>query len=124
IAPGQAVNFAGSATDPDDTVAAYSWIFPGGTPAASSLPSPGLVSFTDTGTHVVSLTALDSFGVNDPSPPSRTITVQLATIQLSFTQPAAGATVTGKKVAVSLSASGTTGTSNTFTLSVDGTVIG
>ena len=33
IAPGQAVDFAGSATDPDDAVAAYSWIFPGGTPA-------------------------------------------------------------------------------------------
>ncbi len=69
IAPGQAVDFAGSATDPDDAVAGYSWIFPGGTPASSSLPSPGLVTFTDIGTHVVSLTAIDTFGVNDPSPP-------------------------------------------------------
>ena len=51
--------------------------------------------------------------------------MQVATLQLSFTRAAAaGATVTGGKVGVSLSASGTTGTSNTFTLSVDGTVIG
>jgi hypothetical protein len=124
IAPGQSVSFAGSATDPDGSVTGYSWIFPAGTPAASSLPSPGLVSFTELGTHVVSLTALDEFGVNDPSPPTRTITVVMATLQLSFTAPSAGAIVTGKKVTVSLSASGTTGTSNTFTLSVDGNLIG
>jgi hypothetical protein len=124
ITPGQSVNFAGSATDPDGTVSTYSWIFPDGIPDASSLPSPGLVSFTEVGTHVVSLTSIDAFGVNDPSPPTRTITVQLATIQLTFTAPPDGAIVSGRKVAVSLSASGTSGTSNTFTLSVDGTVIG
>jgi hypothetical protein len=124
ISPGQSVSFAGSATDPDGTVSTYSWIFPDGIPEASSLQSPGLVSFTEVGTHVVSLTSIDAFGVNDPSPPTRTITVQLATIQLTFTAPPDGAVVSGRKVAVSLSASGTSGTSNTFTLSVDGTVIG
>jgi hypothetical protein len=124
ISPGQSVNFAGSATDPDGTVSSYSWIFPDGIPEASSLPSPGLVSFTEVGTHVVSLTTIDAFGVNDPSPPTRTITVQLATLQLTFTAPPNGAVVSGRKVSVSLSASGTSGTSNTFTLSVDGTVIG
>jgi hypothetical protein len=124
IAPGQFVNFASTATDPDGPVTAYSWVFPGGTPESSSLASPGLVSFTEVGTHVVSMTALDGYGVNDPSPPTRTVTVQVSTLQLSFTAPPPGSTVTGKKVAVSLSASGTSGTSNTFTLSVDGTVIG
>lgn len=76
IQAGQSVDFAGSATDLDDSVAAYSWVFPDGNPAASSAQSPGLVKFTEVGIHVVSLTALDGFGVNDPSPPTCTITVQ------------------------------------------------
>ena len=123
ISPGQSVSFAGSATDPDGTVVSYSWIFPDGTPASSTVASPGPVTFSAIGTHVVSLTALDNKEVNDPSPPTRSITVQLSTLQLTFTAPADGATVSGRKVAISLSAAGTTG-SNTFTASVDGTVIG
>src|SRR6185436_17091544 len=61
--------------------------------------------------------------VNDPSPPTRSITVKLSTLGLVFTAPPPGATVTGKKVLISLSASGTNG-SNTCTASVDGTLIG
>ncbi|HEY3662361.1 MAG TPA: galactose oxidase-like domain-containing protein [Chthoniobacterales bacterium] len=123
ISPGQSVNFAGSATDPDGTVTSYSWVFPDGTPASSSVPTPGLVTFSDVGTYVCSLTARDEFGVNDPSPPTRTVTVQMSTLQLLFTAPAPGSTVRGKTVKVSLSANGTT-SPNTFTLSVDGTQIG
>ena len=123
ISPGQSVSFAGSATDPDGTVTSYSWLFPGGAPPSSSVPAPGLVTFADTGTYVVSLTARDNFGVNDPSPPTRSITVRNSTLQLFFTAPPPGATVSGKSVLVSLSANGTT-LPNTFTLSVDGTVIG
>ena len=66
---------------------------------------------------------LDDLGVNDPSPPTRTVTVQLMTLGLTFTAPPPGATVSGKKVTMSVSASGTNG-SNTFTFLVDGTVIG
>lgn len=124
IHPGQSVNFAGSATDPDGTVASYSWIFPGGIPWSSTLPVPGLVTFNDPGTYVCSLSVLDNFGVNDPSPPTRTITVQLATLQLVFTAPPDGAIVSGRKVPVSLSVSGSAAGSKTFTVSVDGTVIG
>ncbi len=123
ISPGQSVNFAGSATDPDGPVTSYSWIFPDGTPPSSSVPSPGLVTFNDPGTYVCSLTARDEFGVNDPSPPTRTVTVQLSTLQLFFTAPPPGTTVRGKTVKVSLGANGTT-SPNTFTLSVDGTLIG
>jgi hypothetical protein len=35
IVEGDSVNFAGSATDPDNAIAAYSWIFPEGTPASA-----------------------------------------------------------------------------------------
>ncbi|MEO7165514.1 MAG: galactose oxidase-like domain-containing protein [Chthoniobacterales bacterium] len=76
IRQGESVNFGGSATDPDGPVAAYSWIFPEGNPSTSSAQSPGLVKFDEAGTYVASLTALDGFGVNDPSPPTRTIIVQ------------------------------------------------
>ena len=124
ISPGQSVNFAGSATDADGNVSVYKWVFPGGTPDSSTSATPGLVSFSEVGTHVVSLTAVDDQGVNDPSPPTRTVTVQLATIQLSITAPPPDATVSGRKVLISLSASGTSGTTNTFTVSIDGTLIG
>jgi hypothetical protein len=75
IQAGQSVDFAGSATDPDGSVTAYSWIFPDGNPSSSSAQSPGLISFSEVGTFVVSMTAIDNAGVNDPSPPTRTITV-------------------------------------------------
>ena len=124
IAPGESVSFAGSATDTDGTVITYKWVFPGGTPDSSTSAAPGLVSFTEVGTHVVSMTAVDNEGVNDPSPPTHTVTVQLASIQLTITSPPPNSTVRGKRIIISLSASGTSGTTNTFTVSIDGTVIG
>ena len=92
-------------------------------PSSSSVAAPGLVSFGEVGTYVVSLTARDEFGVNDPSPPTRVITVKKSTLELFFTAPPAGSTVTGKSVLVSLSANGTT-VPNTFTFSVDGKLVG
>ena len=76
ITAGQAVNFAGTGSDVDGSVQKYSWFFPEGTPDSSSAPSPGAIVFPNAGTYVVSLTVLDDKGVNDPSPPTRTVTVQ------------------------------------------------
>jgi hypothetical protein len=122
---GDSVNFAGSATDPDDGVATYSWIFPEGMPESSSAQNPGLVSFCEEGTYVVSMTAMDASGVNDPSHPTRTIVVQsIDPIVLSFTKPKANALVHGRRITISLSATNTQGASNTFTCSVDGTQVG
>ena len=99
INAGQSVSFAGTGTSPDSTIAAYSWVFPGGSPATSSLASPGAVTYSSapvitalsptfgtvgtavtitassTTSYAASLTVTDSLGVNDPSPPIRTITV-------------------------------------------------
>lgn len=36
IQPGQSVNFGSTATDPNGTVSAFKWVFPGGTPATST----------------------------------------------------------------------------------------
>src|ERR1043165_5386835 len=124
IISGQSVNFAATATDPDNAVTGYSWVFPDGSPDGSSAQNPGPVTFTEVGTHIVSMTAIDSQGVNDPSPPTRTIIVQPAPLQVQISQPAAGATVSGKKVSVTVASSGTAPGTNTFTYSVDGTVEG
>jgi hypothetical protein len=76
ITAGQSINFAGTASDADGSVQTYSWFFPEGTPDSSSVPSPGAIVFPNAGTYVVSLTTVDDKGVNDPSPPTRTVTVQ------------------------------------------------
>jgi hypothetical protein len=75
IAPGQFVNFAGTGSSPTGTIASYSWVFPGGSPASSMLANPGAVTYSNAGIYLASLTVTDNSGVNDPSPPTRTITV-------------------------------------------------
>ena len=69
------VSFAGMGSDPSGTITAYSWVFPGGTPSVSNSAIPGIVTFSSTGTFRTSLTVTDSFGLTDPSPETRTITV-------------------------------------------------
>jgi galactose oxidase-like protein/PKD domain-containing protein/glyoxal oxidase-like protein/Big-like domain-containing protein len=94
IRAGQSVNFSGTGSDPEGSALTYSWIFPDGSPDASGAQNPSVV-FPTPGTYVVSLTVLDGQGANDPSPPTRTITVSPATLAVAITAPAAGATVKG-----------------------------
>ena len=75
IRVGDTVTFSGTATDADGTVASTQWIFPGATPGQSNVLNPGPVTFNTVGSSVVSLTTVDNLGVNDPSPPTRTILV-------------------------------------------------
>src|SRR5207245_3551699 len=81
--------------------------------------TPGAVTFSTPGTYYVSLTVTDNQGATDPSPPTRVITVQTATLTASFTTPADGATVSGT-VNVGMAASGVSGSANTFTLTING----
>ena len=122
---GSSVDFSGSATDRDGSITSYKWIFPGGSPATSTEQSPGPVTFSSPGTYIVSLNAIDSSGVADPSPPTRTITVTgEEDLELYFIKPLPGTTVEGPKIKVILEAENAEGYSNTFTLSVDGNLIG
>ena len=114
IDAGMPISFAGSANDPDGAVAAYSWVFPGGSPGTSAALVPGTVTFSTAGTYVVSLTVTDDLGANDPSPPTRTITVNPTA---SITSPTEGLTVSGP-VLVAMSESGGTGTL-TWTVRLD-----
>ncbi|MGH7277219.1 MAG: galactose oxidase-like domain-containing protein, partial [Candidatus Rokuibacteriota bacterium] len=122
IGAGQSVTFAGSGSDGDGSVTRYSWVFPGGSPMTSASATPGAVVFDTPGTHTVSLTVTDDDGANDPTPATRTITVQPSGLTAAFTSPAAGSTVSGT-VSVGMSASGASGSSNTFRLSIDGTQV-
>jgi len=78
ITGGQSVYFSGSGYDPDGTIAAYSWSFPGGSPSTSSLATPGNVIYGTAGTFAATLTVTDNAGLADPTPPSRKITVNPA----------------------------------------------
>lgn len=75
IAPGQSVTYAGTGTAPSGSIASYSWVFRGGSPATSALANPGAVTYATAGTYSASLIVTDSAGITDPSPKTRTITV-------------------------------------------------
>jgi len=87
IQAGQSVTFAGSGLDPDGAISRFSWIFPDGSPDASTAQNPGPVTFPSPGTYVTSLTVLDSLGDNDPSPPTRTVTVTATSNQAPTANP-------------------------------------
>ena len=75
IAQGATIEFSGTGTDPDGHLPlTYRWDF-GDLAAESTEENPGQLTFDQLGTFVVSLTASDSFGVTDPTPATRTITV-------------------------------------------------
>jgi hypothetical protein len=98
IRVGDTVTFSGTASDPDGAVASTQWIFPGATPSQSNSLNPGAVTFTTPGDAVVTLTAVDNLGVNDPSPPTRTIHVSPNFgFALTFTPDAGSETNSGVK---------------------------
>jgi large repetitive protein len=115
------VNFAGTATSPHSTISKYWWYFPGGTPNSSTKATPGAILFPSTGMYVPTLTVVDALGVNDPSPPLRIIQVQPDRLTATINSPVSGATVSGTAVSITASATGITGTSNSFVFVVDGT---
>ncbi len=75
VNPGQAVFFSGTGSDPDGSITAYSWTFPGGNPGSSSLASPGNITYSTPGAHVASLTVTDNAGLTNQKPATRTVTV-------------------------------------------------
>jgi hypothetical protein len=72
--PGGSVSFAGTGSDPDGTISAYAWTFPGGSPGSSSVASPGTVTYATPGTYVATLRVTDNRGLVS-APATRTVTV-------------------------------------------------
>jgi hypothetical protein len=114
--PGGTVSFAGTGSDPDGTIGAYSWTFPGGVPASSSVASPGNVTYSTPGSYVASFHVTDNQGLAS-QPATRTVTVSdfslTATPATQTVVPGAGTTYT----ATVTPANGFTGT---VTFSVTG----
>ncbi len=81
ILEGQAVTFAGTATDPDgDLPLSHLWSFGAGSgiPAVSDA-NPGSVQFDVPGVYTVTYIVTDNQGLADPTPATVTVTVQSRT---------------------------------------------
>jgi hypothetical protein len=114
IVAGASVNFSTTST-----AFQYSWVFPGGLPATSILQNPGNVIFSTPGTYLTSLTAIDSFGNTDPSPPTRKIRVVPATPDFSIAvSPSATQVFPGQSGAFTVTISPQLGFNSPITLSV------
>ncbi len=104
IGAGQAVSFTTTSS-----AAAYSWVFPGGTPATSVLPSQS-VTFANPGTYAVSLTVIDSSGNSDPNPPTRTVSVLPGTADFAIVvAPSAQEVLPGGTATYTVSVAGISG---------------
>ena len=116
VNPGGTVDYSGTGSDPDGTVSAYTWTFPGGVPATSSVAIPGAVSYATPGTYVTSFHVTDDDGLLS-QPKTRTVTV--SDFSLSAT-PASRTLVPGDATTYTA----TVGALNGFTGTVGLTVAG
>jgi hypothetical protein len=74
IQEGGSVSFEGAAEDPDGDDITYLWNFGDG--ISSTVLVPGNHTYSDSGSFTVTFTATDSSGAADPTPDTRTITVE------------------------------------------------
>jgi hypothetical protein len=120
ITAGQSVSFSGTGSDPDGTISAYSWAFPGGNPSTSSLANPGNIIYPATGSFVATFTVTDNAGLTDPHPPKRIITVNPAADFSVSASPSSQSAVQGGNVSYTASISALNGFSDVVNLSVSG----
>jgi galactose oxidase-like protein/PKD domain-containing protein len=120
VTAGQSVSFSGSGSDPDGTISAYSWTFPGGNPATSSLASPGAVIYSSAGTFTATLTVTDNAGLTDPHPPTRTITVNPAPDFSIAASPTSQSAVQGSNAQYTVSIGALNGFSDAVGFSISG----
>ena len=120
ITAGQSVFFAGSGNDPDGTISAYSWTFPGGSPSTSVLATPGNVFYSSAGSFAATLTVTDNANLTDPNPPTRTITVNPAPDFSISTSPSSQSTAQGGNAPYTVSVSALNGFTDTVNFSVSG----
>lgn len=122
ITAGQSVAYSGTGSDPDGTISAYSWSFPGGTPSSSNLANPGSVTYATPGTFVTTFTVTDNAGLTDPAPPTRTVVVQ-PDFSLSAS-PASQTVMQGGGTTFSASVTAGTGFTGSVSLSFSGLPVG
>lgn len=120
ITVGQSVSFSGSGSDPDGTITAYSWTFPGGNPSTSSLATPGNVTYSTPGSFTATLTVTDNAGLTDPNPPTRTITVNPPPDFGISAAPSSQMVVQTMSTSYSVTIASTNGFAGTVNLNVSG----
>jgi PKD repeat protein len=115
--PGQYVTFSGSGTDPDGSISAYAWTFPGGTPASAAVAVPGSIRFLAPGTYTASLTVTDNGGLASATPATRTITVTDFSLAA---EPASSTVVKGASTTFTAMVTAGTGFTGTVAFSATG----
>jgi hypothetical protein len=116
VNPGGSATFAGTGTDPDGTITAYSWTFPGGNPASSTVASPGSVVYATPGTYTASFKVTDNAGTVSTAA-TRTITV--SDFSLTAT-PSSQTVIPGAAATYTATVSAGTGFSGTVDFNVTG----
>ena len=114
--PGGVVSFAGTGTDPDGTIGAYAWTFPGGSPASSSVATPGNVTYATPGTYTASFTVTDNGGLTSAAATRR---VTVSDFTLSAT-PASRTILPGASTSYTATVTPVAGFSGTVAFSVTG----
>ena len=121
ITAGQSVLFDGStSSDPDGTITAYSWTFPGGSPSSSSFATPGNVTYSSAGSFTATLTVTDNANLTDPHPPTRTITVNPAPDFSISASPSSQSATSGSNAGYSVSVGALNGFTGTVNFSASG----
>ncbi|HEU4935484.1 MAG TPA: galactose oxidase-like domain-containing protein [Vicinamibacterales bacterium] len=116
VNPGGTVAFSGTGTDPDGTISTYAWTFPGGSPASSTLASPGDVTYSVPGTYQASLRVTDNGGLTSVAA-TRTITVSDFSVTAT---PASSSVVQGASAAYTVTVGALAGFTGSVALSVTG----
>src|SRR4029453_4094267 len=116
VNPGQSVSFSGDGTDSDGSISAYSWTFPGGVPASSSLATPGGVSYSLPGSFSGSFPVTDDKGLAS-QPATRTVTVSNFTLSVT---PASQAVMAGQSATYTATVTAVSGFTGTVAFTVTG----
>lgn len=116
VNPGSSVSFAGTGTDSDGTISAYSWTFPGGVPGSSSVAAPGNVSYANPGSYVASFTVTDDEGLASQAA-TRTVTVSNFTVSAT---PSSQSVMPGENATYTVTVTPSSGFTGTVGFTVTG----
>jgi len=106
IRPGESVNFQGFAADSDGNAPlSYLWDFGGGAPNRT-VEDPGLVTFPNAGTYVVTFHVTDARGKSDPTPATVTVVVTTAPNQAPIARLALSPSAGNAPLPITLQGSG------------------
>lgn len=127
LCTGQSVTFTSTSYSGGSPIVSYSWAFPGGTPASSTLPNPS-VSYSAIGNYNVSLTITNADGCTDNYTCSNCVKVGGSMQNVDFFLNAASPMCAGTQVSFlnnsQPACSGATGVTAQWKYAVGSTIMG